>query len=80
MKDLASTKVEIDFSDWSSIRKAMSNYSTTDYALSGVNTQGEKMLISIYSDKIITRTFQSNGWTRVNTYHDDYTCEETFEK
>lgn len=78
--DIKSEKVVIDFNDWSSILKAMKNYSTIDYPLNSTNQDGERQLISIWSDKIIVRTFQSNGWTRINTYHDDYTTEETFEK
>ena len=78
--DIKSEKIVIDFSDWSSIMKAMQTHATVDYALSGTNQDGEQQLISIFSDKIILKTFQSNGWTRINIYHDDYTCEETFEK
>ena len=38
------------------------------------------MYISIFEDKIVTMTSQSNGWRRKNIYYRDGSREETFER
>ncbi|MCD7772262.1 MAG: hypothetical protein LUH23_09305 [Oscillospiraceae bacterium] len=37
---------------------------------------GEPVTISVFSDRIIVVTTQSNGWSRINTYYSDGTAEE----
>ena len=44
--NIKATQIELDFSDRSSILRAMENYSTIDFALSAVNLDGEQQLIS----------------------------------
>ena len=46
----------------------------------GTNEHGESVYISIFEDKIVTMTSQSNGWTRKNIYYRDGSREETFER
>ena len=46
----------------------------------GTNEHGESVYISIFEDKIVTMTSQSNGWMRKNIYYRDGSREETFER
>ena len=46
----------------------------------GTNEHGEEVHISIFKEKIVTSTRQSNGWTRKNTYYRDGSREEMYEK
>ena len=46
----------------------------------GTNEHGESVYISIFDDKIVTMTSQTNGWSRKNIYYRDGSREETFER
>ena len=46
----------------------------------GTNEHGESVYISIFEDKIVTMTSQSNDWIRKNIYYRDGSREETFER
>ena len=46
----------------------------------GKSENGEDVYISIFSDKIVTVTSQSNGWQRKNIYYRDGSREEMFER
>ena len=46
----------------------------------GTNEHGEEVCISIFDEKIVTSTLQSNGWTRKNIYYRDGSREEMYEK
>lgn len=63
--------------DWEGIRKLMRVYSGETFA--GRNEDNEDMIIDCYSDRIETTTFQTNGWTRTNIYHEDGFVEELFD-
>lgn len=46
----------------------------------GKNTDGEDMNISFSEDGVVTKTYQNNGWLRVNYYDENGFMEcETFE-
>ena len=45
-----------------------------------MDEHGESVYISIFEDKIVTMTSQSNGWMRKNIYYRDGSREETFER
>ena len=46
----------------------------------GKNTDGEDMNISFSEDEVVTKTYQNNGWLRVNYYDENGFMEcETFE-
>ena len=49
--------------------------------LCGVNEDGENVIVSIDDRTATIRTFQKNGFIRINVYHndDDGTSEELFE-
>ena len=46
----------------------------------GKSEHGEDVYISIFRDKIVTVTSQSNGWQRKNIYYRDGSREEMFER
>lgn len=74
------TSVRVDFNDWNSIIDAMDKYSYLDHMIFGTNQDGEKIAMSIWEDKIILNTYQSNGWTRINIYYRDGDVEESYER
>jgi len=49
-------------------RLLMERYGGSRFPYSGVNEDGEQVLVSISTDSIVINTFQSNGWVRVNYY------------
>lgn len=44
------------------------------------NEKDENVIIEITKDYLKTSTSQSNGWLRINIYHQDKTVEEYYEK
>lgn len=71
--------LEINFSDLSSMRSLMEKYGNSELPFSGENDQGEMVVISIFPDRIISNTYQLNGWVRINTLWADGTIEQTFD-
>ena len=58
----------------------MKEFGDSKQAFSGINEDGEAILISIAKDSIVVKTNQSNGWVRVNYYDENGNPEgETFE-
>lgn len=49
----------------------MKEFGDSNQAFSGINEDGEVILISIAKDSIVIRTNQSNGWVRVNYYDEN---------
>ena len=45
----------------------------------GKNEDGENVMVSIDKDCACIRTYQRNGFVRVNIYHNDGTIEELYE-
>ena len=66
--------------DRSEVRRTlMKEFGESQTAYSGVNEDGEDVLLSIYSDHVIVFTNQHNGWVRVNYYDaDGYAEGETY--
>ena len=61
-------------------RLLMERYGGSRFPYSGVNEDGEQVLVSISADSIVINTFQSNGWVRVNYYDaKGYADGETFD-
>lgn len=68
-----------DFNRCEVRRTLMREFGESEAAYSGVNADGEDILLSIFSDRIIVSTNQRNGWVRVNFYDaDGYAEGETF--
>lgn len=71
-------KIMIDTKDYTSLISLMDRADEFKYPLFAKNESGEDQLISVNNDSITIETFQSNGATRKNIYHRDYTREELF--
>lgn len=57
-----------NFGDIQVRRQLMQQYGRNNSAYSGVNADGEQVLVSISTDSIVVATNQSNGWIRKNYY------------
>lgn len=69
-----------DFTQLEVRRQMMQEFGDSKAAFSGVNEDGEDVLVSIANDSIVVSTNQKNGWIRKNTYDaDGYDEGETFE-
>ena len=49
-------------------------------ALGGTNDKDETVLLSVDEKCASVRTFQSNGWQRINIFYPDGTEEELYER
>lgn len=70
--------IEMDSSNWEGIHKLMEEYGDAETSFSGINKDGEKVLVSVSREQVHVTTFQHNGWIRENTYWSDCTVEEAF--
>lgn len=73
-------QINLDPTDQESMNRLMDEHGDSKTMYPGINEDGEDVYISIFHDKIVTSTTQSNGWIRKNIYWRDGTREETFEK
>ncbi len=71
-------QIHIDPSDLKGLEALMDQYGDSQSMVLGTNENGEDVAISIFHDKIITETYQANGWIRQNVYHRDSSREELF--
>lgn len=74
-----SDTIHLDPTDLSSMISLMDAYGDSDTLFPGTNEDGETVHISIFHDKIVVVTFQTNRWIRKNVYWRDGTREELFE-
>ena len=58
----------------------MDAYGDSEQAMWGTNERGEDTMMSISPNEIVVRTFQSNGFCRINVYYRDGDTEEYFER
>ena len=72
--------IALNSNNLESMAKLMGKYGDKESLFEGKNQKDEKILISIFSQRIIILTFQTNGWIRKNIIHKDGTKEELFEK
>lgn len=72
--------LEINFADLDDIIRTCKEYGDSDMPFCGNNDDGESVVISVFTDKIVVETLQSNGWTRQNVYWTDGTVEELYKK
>ena len=73
-------QIVFDPADSEGMLRLMDEHGDSNTMYPGKNEQGEDVYISIFRDKIVTVTSQSNGWQRKNIYYRDGTREETFER
>lgn len=75
--------IRIDFNDLWAMRDVMNKYGDDGIngcdSLSETNDEGELNFVEIFSDSILVRTYQHNGWTRINQLRYDGTSEELFD-
>lgn len=72
-------ELAMDFDRCEVCRTLMREFGESQTAYSGVNADGEDVLLSIFTDHITVSTNQHNGWVRVNYYDaDGYAEGETF--
>ena len=69
----------LDPTDQDGICQIMDQYGDSETSFFGQNDNGEDIMISVFKEKIVTETFQSNGWSRKNIYNRDGTREELYE-
>lgn len=61
-------------------KELMQKYGKDSWPYDGVNEDGEQVMVSISTDSIVVKTYQHNGWTRVNYYDEEgYPNGEKFE-
>jgi hypothetical protein len=61
-------------------KELMHKYGEGSQPYDGVNEDGEQVIVSISTDSVVVKTYQGNGWTRVNYYDEEgYPDGETFE-
>lgn len=73
-------QIYVDPTDQKSLVDLMDQYGDSTTMYPGTNEEGEDVYISIFPDKVVTSTFQHNGWTRKNIYYRDGTREELYSK
>ena len=73
-------QIHFDPTDQEAMNKLMGEHGDSKTMYPGTNEHGEHVYISIFKEKIVTSTSQSNGWTRKNIYYRDGSREETYEK
>ena len=71
--------IKFDPADLKGMRKLMEEHGDSKTAKFGTNELGEDVSISIFKDKIVVVTYQSNGWVRKNIYNSDGCREELFD-
>ena len=72
-------QIYLDPTDFDSMIVLMDKYGDRKYPYFGENEEGEMVSISIFPDKIVTMTCQSNSRHRKNVYWRDGTRKELFE-
>lgn len=78
-KQMRLNELARDFDRCEVRRTLMREFGESQTAYSGVNADGEDVLLTILTDHITVSTNQRNGWVRVNYYDaDGYAEGETF--
>lgn len=72
--------IEFNPHDLKGMCALMDKYGNNETMFPGENEAGERVHISIFPDKIVVATFQTNDWLRKNTYYRDGSRDETFER
>jgi len=69
-----------NFTDINVRRTLMQEFGKSTTPFSGVNEDGESVILHIAEDSIIVETYQSNGWVRKNYYDaEGFAAGETFD-
>ena len=68
-----------NFSDINDVIRITELYGDSEFPFFGENQSGENIAVSVFRDRIVVNTEQSNGFVRVNTYWKDGLIEEMFD-
>lgn len=60
--------LDIDFTDLDQIIETCKKHGNSEMPYCGTNDNGGHVVISVFGDRIVVDTLQSNGWTRQNVY------------
>lgn len=71
--------IKFDPANLADMKKLMQEYGDDKTMKFGSNELGEDVAISIFKDKIVVTTNQSNGWVRKNIYYPTGEREELYE-
>lgn len=69
----------LNFNDINSVIRITELYGDSESSFFGENQNGESIVVSVFRDRVVVNTEQSNGFVRVNTYWIDGTIEEIFD-
>lgn len=74
-------QIKFDSTNPEQLKKLMKEHGNSATMLLGTNSEGENVSISIFPDRIVLVTYQSNGWIRKNYFDENgYPNGETFER
>ena len=73
-------QIVFDPADLEGMLRLMDEHGDSKTMYPGKSEHGEDVYISIFRDRIVTVTSQSNGWQRKNIYYRDGSREEMFER
>ena len=73
-------QIHFDPTNQEAMNALMDEHGKSKTMYPGTNEHGESVYISIFENKIVTMTSQTNGWMRKNIYYRDGSREETFER
>ena len=80
VSDMSNTyQMTANFSNINDVIRITELYGDSEFPFFGENHSGENIAVSVFRDRIVVNTEQSNGFVRVNTYWTDGTIEETFD-
>lgn len=68
---MRNNEIFFDGLDAELIRSLMEEYGDSKFPFYGTNEDGEEVEIHIAKTSVVHKTFQKNGWVRVN-YYDEY--------
>lgn len=80
MIDGSANMIQFNPNDLKDMCQLMDKYGNSNTTFPGTNESGERIHVSIFPDKIVVATFQTNDWTRKNTYYRDGSRDETYER
>ena len=72
-------QIRFDPTDLEGMIAIMDEHGDSKTMYPGTNENGEDVFISIFPERIVVSTMQSNGWNRINTYYRDGSSDETFD-
>lgn len=80
VSDMSNTyQMTANFSDINDVIRITELYGDSEFPFFGENQSGENIAVSVFRDRIVVNTEQSNGFVRVNTYWKDGLIEEMFD-